>query len=332
MENKNSIITKKKELLDRRYNKKGLLEGLFSGFTFALNGLFISMALDKVSVENIITLSLVGACLNDVLAAIWLIIYNIINGRGKEIGRSFKIFPGKIVCLGALLGGPLAQSGYLIGMKYAGVSYAVAISALYAAVGAILSRIFLKQKIEKRVAIGILISAIGGIVISYIPPVSIDNTYFYLGIFAASFAAFGWAAEGVIGAFGTAVIDPKIAITIREMTSGIVFLVFIMPLVGGYTVLKDIFYDISVLKIFIIAALFAAISFLMWYKANNSIGVAKGMALNSTYVAWGIVLPVIFLNSEYNRNLFIGGVLVLIGSILVSINPFEKFRRGENNG
>lgn len=331
MENKNSIIINKKKLLDSQYNKNGLIEGLLSGFTFALNGLFISLALDKVSVENIITLSLVGACLNDVLAAVWLILYNVIKGRGKEIYRSFRIFPGKVVCIGALLGGPLAQSGYLIGMKYAGVSYAVAISALYAAVGAILSRIFLKQKIEKRVALGIIISAIGGVVISYIPPVSIDNTYFYLGIFAASFAAFGWAAEGVIGAFGTAVIDPKIAITIREITSGIVFLLFIMPAVGGYTTMKDIFLDVSILKIFIIAALFAAISFLMWYKANNSIGVAKGMALNSTYVAWGIVLPVLFLNSSYNNNLFIGGILVLIGSVLVSINPFEKFARGEDN-
>src|SRR5699024_12882039 len=114
-----------------------------------------------------------------------------------------------------------------------------------------------------------------------------------------------------IGAFGTTVIDPKIEITKREITSGRVFLLFIMPAVGGYTTMKDIFLDVSILKIFIIAALFAAISFLMWYKANNSIGVAKGMALNSTYVAWGIVLPVLFLNSSYNNNLFIGGILVL---------------------
>lgn len=322
----NDNLLEQKSLMDKKYNRKGILEGLFSGFAFALNGFFLSIVLGKINIENIITLSLVGACLNDILAFIWLLIYNIINGRGKEIIRSLKIFPGKVVCIAAIMGGPFAQSGYLIGMKYAGVSYAVAISALYAAVGAILSRIFLKERISKGVGFGILISAIGAIIISYTPPAEVNSTYFYIGLLASCMAAVGWASEGVIGAFGTSVIDPKIAITIREMVSGIVFLLIIMPFVNGYSVMKDIIFDTSLLKLFIIGAFFAAVSFLLWYKANNSIGVSKGMALNSTYVAWGILLPIIFLKADYTNNLFLGGFLVLIGSILVSVNPFEKLK------
>jgi len=72
------------------------------------------------------------------------------------------------------------------------------------------------------------------------------------------------------------------------------------------------------------------VSYLAWYTANSKCGVAKGMALNGTYVMWGVILSVVFLNQSLTQNLAIGSLLVLIGATLVAINPREFFNKGGN--
>jgi uncharacterized membrane protein len=52
------------------------------------------------------------------------------------------------------------------------------------------------------------------------------------------------------------------------------------------------------------------------------------MALNGTYVMWGVILSVIFLSQPLTQNLAIGSLLVLIGATLVAINPKEFFSKG----
>ena len=80
---------------------------------------------------------------------------------------------------------------------------------------------------------------------------------------------------------------------------------------------------------FAIAALVSGVSYLAWYKANTTIGVAKGMALNGTYVMWGVIFSVVFLNSPLTQNLIIGSGLVLLGATLVAINPKEFLNKGK---
>ena len=277
----------------------------------------------------IFAIPLAAACMNDSIAGLWLLIYNGGAGRLKEIMRSLKTFPGQMVCVAALLGGPIANGGYLLGISLAGPAYALTITALYPIVGAILSRIFLKQTIVPRVWVGMGLSVIGAIVISYVPPEGGNSELFYLGLLFASLAAFGWGAEAVLAVFGMSMVDPKIAINIRELTSGLFLAIFILPIVGGWAILSQVAVLPFTLGAFAIAALLAAVSYLAWYKANTSIGVAKGMALNGTYVMWGVIFSVIFLNSPLTQNLVIGSGLVLIGATLVAINPKEFFKKGE---
>ncbi len=320
-------IRKQKE---KEFDSKGTRTGLFSGFTFGLNSFFLALAFTLIPEElgkTIYVLPLVGAALNDTFAAIWLLIYNIAQGRGKEIKRSFKTFPGKMIALGALLGGPIAQGGYLLAIAFAGPAYAVPISALCPAIGALLSWIFLKEKITPRVWGGLLLSVIGAIVISYTPPTGDTYPNFYLGIIAAIVAAVGWGAEGVLGAFGSSVLDPKVAISIRDIVSGLAFMVVVVPIVKGFGAMKEILAMPKAVMYFAVAAAMAATSFLSWYKANSTCGVAKGMALNSTYVAWGVILPIIFLGEKATTNLIIGSILVLLGAVLVSIDPKELFKK-----
>ncbi len=322
-----------REKLNDNFARKGVFTGLFSGATWGLNSVLLGLALGLVPTLGdsaaLYAIPLAAACMNDSLAGLWLLIYNGGAGRIQEIMRSLKTFPGLMVCLAALLGGPIANGGYLLGISMAGPAYALTITALYPIVGAILSRIFLKQQIVPRVMLGMLLSVIGAIVISYVPPEGGNNPNFYLGILFASLAALGWGAEAVLAVFGMSMIDPKIAINIRELTSGLFLAIFVLPFVGGWAVISNVITLPGAFGAFAIAALAAGVSYLAWYKANTTIGVSKGMALNGTYVAWGVIFSVVFMNSALTQNLVIGSGLVLLGATLVAINPKEFFKKGE---
>jgi len=330
--NHTALIMKRK--LDAKFDRKGVLIGLFSGGTWGINNVVLGLALTLVPAlgDNaaLYAIPLAAACLNDTLAGIWLLIYNGWAGRLQEIIRSLKTIPGLMVCVAALLGGPVANSGYLLGISMAGPAYALTITALYPIVGAILSRIFLKQHILPRVWAGMLLSVIGAIIISYVPPEGGNNENFYLGLMFASLAALGWGAEAVLAVFGMSMIDPKIAINIRELTSGLCIAIFILPIVGGWTVISQVVAVPGTIGTFAMAGLAAGVSYLAWYTANSKCGVAKGMALNGTYVMWGVILSVVFLNQSLTQNLAIGSLLVLIGATLVAINPREFFNKGGN--
>ncbi len=318
--------------LDAEFDRKGVLIGLFSGCTWGINNVVLGLALTLVPAMGdtaaLYAIPLAAACMNDTLAGLWLLVYNGGAGRLQEIIRSLKTVPGLMVCLAALLGGPVANSGYLLGISMAGPAYALTITALYPIVGAIFSRIFLKQRILPRVWAGMLLSVIGAIVISYVPPEGGNSENFYLGLMFASLAALGWGAEAVLAVFGMSMIDPKIAINIRELTSGLCIAIFILPFVGGWAVISQVIVLPATIGVFALAGLAAGVSYLAWYTANSKCGVAKGMALNGTYVMWGVVLSVIFLSQPLTQNLAMGSLLVLIGATLVAINPKEFFNKG----
>jgi drug/metabolite transporter (DMT)-like permease len=322
-----------KEKLNANFARKGVFTGLFSGCTWGMNSVLLGMALGLVPAMGeeaaIYSIPLAAACMNDTLAGLWLLIYNGGAGRFQEIMRSLKTFPGLMVCVAALLGGPIANGGYLLGISMAGPAYALTITALYPLVGTVLSRIFLKQEIVPRVWVGMLLSVIGAIVISYVHPEGQNSSNFYLGILFASLAALGWGAEAVLAVFGMSMIDPKIAINIRELVSGTVMAIFILPIVGGWAVISKVMTLPGTFGAFAIAALAAGVSYLTWYKANTTIGVAKGMALNGSYVAWGVIFSVVFMSQSLTQNLVIGSSLVLIGATLVAINPKRFFKSGE---
>ncbi|MPQ43634.1 DMT family transporter [Clostridium tarantellae] len=315
-----------------KFTKKGSVMGIVSAITFGFYSAVLGVALAMgpfTDEASLLVAPLVGAAMNDSLAALWLLIYNTIQGRSREIWRSLKTLPGLIVCLAALLGGPIANAAYLLAIQFSGPAYAIPISALCPVVGALLARIFLKQKVTKRVMLGIVMCVTGAVIIGYTPPEGGSMPYFVLGLICAFVAAFGWGAEGTLSAFGTALIDPKVAINIRQATSGIVFIVVVVPIVGGLTMFGKAMVSPAPLVIIAVAALAAAVSFLTWYKANSMCGVAQGMALNSTYVLWGIIFSYFLGQAEMTTTLIVGAILVTLGAMLVAIDPREMFSKKE---
>ena len=62
------------------------------------------------------------------------------------------------------------MTGYVLGINLAGAAYAMPISALCPCVGAFLAAVFLKERIQPRVWVGIILAVAGAIIVSYVPP------------------------------------------------------------------------------------------------------------------------------------------------------------------
>lgn len=312
--------------------KKGLLYGVLSGASWGLDGVILGLALAMAPFTGGVGLyaaPMAGACMHDGFAGFWIFFYNLFTGRWKEYGRTLRTRPGMIVCVGALFGGPVAMTGYLIGINMAGASYSLSITAMYPAVGAILAVIFLKEKITARVWLGIATCIAGAIIVGWTPPDSGAYPHFYLGLGLSLLATFGWGMEGVLSTYGMDMVDPDIAIGIREAVSFVVYLVGILPIAAGLAIFWEAFSH-QVIWYMAVAGLAGGFSYVMWYRALNTTGVGRAMALNVTYALWAIVFGYFLTDLELAANLIIGACVITVGTILVVANPRELLNLRSN--
>ncbi|KEZ87767.1 DMT family transporter [Lacrimispora celerecrescens] len=313
----------------KKFKAIGVTTGLISGLMYGLYTTFVLIAgyyKPLAGAVGLFAAPYVTSGLNDLFAGIWLTAYNVKTGRIREIGRSLRLFPGKIILIGSLVGGPIASGAYLMGLAMAG-AYAIPISAMYILFGALFARIFLKQKIVPRVGIGMVICVVGAIVINWVKPEGSMN--FTLGIICAFVAAIGWALEGVFAAYGSAMLDTDVVINIRQLLSGIVDLIVILPMVGGMGLLKGTLFSLPPVMWLLVSGLCAAISYLCWYKSNSTIGCAMGMSLNITYAFWGVLFCILFLKQPLTPTIIIGSIIIILGAVLVSVDPFELLKKKE---
>ena len=320
--------TERLEKQEIGHAKRGLLFGVVSGASWGLSGVIMSIAFGMAPFTDGVSLLLapiVGAAMHDGFAGLWVFFYNLFNGKWREYGRTIRTKPGMLVCLAACFGGPIGMSGYMLGITLAGPSYALAITAIYPAIGAVLSVIILKEKIGIRTWIGILLSITGVMIVSWVPPAAGMYPYFYAGIGLACLAAIGWGTEGVISGFGMDMVDPEVAVGIREAASFSVYLVAVLPImfgVVGYQMIAAAFTTTSV-WIIIVAALLGGGSYICWYKAINMTGASRAMALNITYALWSVFFGWLLIGTVITPNLIIGGLVITCGAILVGANPKE---------
>jgi len=299
------------------YRRSGLAWALLSGVCWGADGVILGAALAMAPFLGAAALvaPLVAAALHDVLATGWMAAFNAATGRLRLLPRSLASRQGLILCAAAVIGGPVAMSGYLFGIKYAGAAYALALSATYPAVGSVLSRVFLREHVSRRGWLGIAVTVTGAVIATYTPPAG-EMPHFYLGIGLAVVATLGWGVEGVLAIHAMKAIEPVVAGTLRMATSALVYLVVVLPLVGGLTVLGSAIASASFWVVLVAAAAGAA-SYLTYYAANHLVGASRAMPINSLYAVWAVVFSVVFTGLHPTVQL-VGGVLVtFLGAVLV---------------
>ena len=295
----------------------GIASGILWGLDTVLLGMVLSMS-QFVSTEQAIFLApFVSTFLHDVFSSIWMVLYMSLK---KQLGKTFRVLrtrSGKFIMIGAILGGPVGMTSYLLAIKYIGSSYTAIISSLYPAVGALLSYLFLKEKMKPISIIGLLISISGIIILGYIPGARVENIA--LGFIFAIICVIGWASEAVICAYGMKddEVTPEQSLQIRQLTSAIIYGILIIPIIKGIKFTLIVIPNISTI-IIVITALTGTASYVFYYKGIHKIGATRAMSLNITYSAWAIFLGLILLGNNIDLKSIFCCIIIIIGSVMAA--------------
>lgn len=299
--------------------KFGLASGLLWALDTVILGIALAMSPFVDTAEAIALASIVGAALHDVFCAAWLFLYMAFRRRLKDTSAALKTRGGKIVMLGALLGGPVGMTGYVISISNIGAAYTAIISSFYPAFGAVLAVAILKEKMLARQVISLLAALVGVVVMGYLAADTTITGDPLLGVLGAVACVVGWGSEAVLGAWGMRdeSVDNETALQIRETTSALVYCVLILPLFGALDFTLSTILSAAE-GIIGLAAAAGAASYLFYYKGIAVIGAAKGMALNISYSAWAVLFGAILLGTSPGLIESVCCVVVFAGTVLAA--------------
>lgn len=306
--------------------------GLMSGILWALDTTILAIALSMApfidTVEAIAFAAIASAALHDMFCAIWMFFYMALRGRLKDTLAALKTRSGKVVIIGALLGGPIGMSGYVIAINNIGPAYTAMISAFYPAFGAFMAMLLLKEKMQVRQLIALFV-ALAGIFIMGAVTVT-NDTYGdpVVGLACALLCVVGWGSEAVICAWGMRdeAVDNETALHIRETTSGLVYAIVVLPIFGAWAFTLQAVPTVGT-AVVALSALAGTVSYLFYYKGISVIGAAKGMALNISYSAWAVVFGFVILGTIPGPVEIVCCALILGGTILAATDWNELFSR-----
>jgi drug/metabolite transporter (DMT)-like permease len=302
-----------------RRARAGILVALLSGALWGASAVILGEALTRrplVVAGALFAAPLAAAALHDTFAFVWVTTVDAAAGRLREAAAALRTRDGHVVCLAALIGGPLAMSTYLLAIAFAGAPSAVAVSAIYPALGALLSYLVLGDRLGNRGWAGVVLAVAGATLASYAPPAGVSPHYL-LGALCAVASAAGWAVEGVLVARSLQRMPALAALNIREGVSALVFLVLVLPLFGAAAVAARTVASPTI-AILVVASLCGAGAYLLYYHSLDLLGPARAMPANSTYVLWTIALSLLVTGQSPGWRLVVGGIVVVAGITLVA--------------
>lgn len=300
-------------------SSSGLLAGIYSGFSWGVDALFISIILLLLQ-EDSFGLTLGVSMLHDGLAALWLLLLFLGRGKLAELRVALKHRDALYCMLGALLGGPMAMTCYLLSIAQSGVAVTTSVTACYPLLGAALSVVVLRAKVGRQTWIGLLFCLLGIVLTAYSPDSASESSFAWDSLLFAGLAAIGWASESVVCAYGmrSEAIAPATALLLRESTSAVAYLVIltVLGLTGSSIDFPETFtalFSPSPLLLLALTGLIGMSSFLAWYTAIDRIGPAKALGLNVTYSVWGVLLSALFLDQPLSLWVLLGSLIILLG-------------------
>ena len=305
-------------------NKKGLISGAMSGVLWGLDtvltGIIISTSPFIESEKAIFLAPFISAFLHDTFSSLWMFIYMIITKQVSNLIKVIKTRSAKFIAIAAIFGGPIGMASYLLAIKYIGAGYTASISAIYPAIGAFWSYLFLKENLSKRGFLGLILSIVAVIILGYSPE-KILNSNYIIGFSLALVCVLGWSLESVICAYGMKddEVDPTQALQIRQLVSAVTYGLLIIPIIGGLELTK-ITINSQVIVLIVFTALIGTMSYMFYYTAIDKIGPIKATGLNITYSIWAIVFDILILGNPITLKLVICSILIIIGSVMVSKN------------
>lgn len=310
-----------------------MINGVISGILWALNTVILGVVLVSSKFtstsEALFLAPFISTFMNDVISMIYMFIYNCIHRNIKSAFSTLCSKSGLWIVLASIIGGPIGTTGYVLSITYMGSSIAAVASAIYPAIGVILAKIFLKEKMTKYQFLSLLICAIGIYCMSYSPEININN--FWLGLLGTLMCSIGWGVEAVIIAFGLKdkSVDTSSALFIRYLCSSVVYAAIILPCISGWNFTISLFSSDNslILLLFLLAAIAGTMSYQCYYRSIDTIGASKAMSLNITYTAWSVIFSlIIFQNfNDYAWYTYLCIVIILSTGLFAAVDVKDLF-------
>ena len=295
--------------------------GIGSGALWGLDTVILALAL---ALNPFAHASLVSAALHDAICALILLIFMAVRGRLKDTWRAMHTRSGRAVMVAALLGGPIGMSGYLLAIDQIGAGYTAIISTFYPALGTALAVLVLKERMRPRQVIALAV-AIGAIIATSYTSTSVSGSALW-GVLGALAAVAGWGCEAVILAWGMRddAVDNETALQIRETTSGLTYLVLVVPLGGALSSTGQALTSPGAMGLVALAAAAGTASYLFYYKAIDLLGAARAMALNISYSAWAVLFAFLLQSIVPAPVQIVLCVVILVGTVLAATENWRE--------
>lgn len=298
--------------------------GIGSGALWGLDTVILAIALALNPFATDAHASLVSAALHDAVCALILLVFMAMRGRLKDTWRAIHTRSGRAVMVAALLGGPIGMSGYLLAIDQIGAGYTAIISTFYPALGTALAVLVLKERMRPRQVIALAV-AIGAIIATSYTSTSVSGSALW-GVLGALAAVVGWGCEAVILAWGMRddAVDNETALQIRETTSGLTYLVLVMPLGGALSSTGQALTSPGAMGLVALAAAAGTASYLFYYKAIDLLGAARAMALNISYSAWAVLFAFLLQSIVPAPVQIVLCVVILVGTVLAATENWRE--------
>ena len=298
--------------------------GIGSGALWGLDTVILAIALALNPFATDAHASLVSAALHDAVCALILLIFMAMRGRLKDTWRAVHTHSGRAVMVAALLGGPIGMSGYLLAIDQIGAGYTAIISTFYPALGTALAVLVLKERMRPRQVIALAV-AIGAIIATSYTSTSVSGSALW-GVLGALAAVVGWGCEAVILAWGMRddAVDNETALQIRETTSGLTYLVLVVPLGGALSSTGQALTSPGAMGLVALAAAAGTASYLFYYKAIDLLGAARAMALNISYSAWAVLFAFLLQSIVPAPIQIVLCVVILVGTVLAATENWRE--------
>ena len=299
-------------------------------------------------------LAALASGINDSISGIWSLAVCAKNRQMGDLVKTVRTKPGRIMMLCAAIGGPFASIAYVVALNSATAAgnpgVIVPIAALNCALGVVLGRVLFKQRLEAHKIAGVAIcllrrGAYRRRELRRHGPSSARRA-------ASSLFSPRSDGDSKDASRGSALrlIDYRIGIAIRQVTSGLLELFVVFPLLtiigGGASALFAIVGAAATspaMAFFLISGFFAMPAFSFWYKGNSMCGTALGMACNGMYAFWGpffiwIIMGVCNIGgmaADYpplSSAQWVGAFVMIAGIFCIAKNPVDDLPLGQKEG
>lgn len=265
----------------------------------------------------------------------FLVIWNGTLGKLSDFGRTLVRFRtiSKWYAAASLFGGPMAIFGSYLAMGFVGPVFAAVTSLFYPVVGAIIARLWFKEKITTQAALGMAIIIMGGMVI-YGPAVmgdmNPDMPYAWVGYVGGILSAVGWGTEGALASRGMDVSDADVGIQCRFVFEMAFWTLLMVPLWYFFEGLNigQIFIGTlttpMALTWMILASVCHAFCYTAFYKCFPLIGVSRGEAVANLHGIFAVLFVLIVTLQWPEWYFIVGLVITMAGSFIMFREPAES--------